>query len=846
MATKVKPTRLQITWTPQAWQVPIYVNPDCFCWGSSGCQWTVIWPSSSCDWDIPLFCGTCWDCIIDSWEKLCDYAKCCDIPTDNCQLANWCWYQTTSCMVNDFSSPNSTTYPTTEAVCCYVWQKIAGAYIYKWTVNTYEDLPTTWLTAWDVYNVTTAHTTSPEFPAWANLAWTWSDWDVLWWLVDLSWKQDVLTAWPNITIASNVISWDFNYATSSTAAACTTKCVCIPEITQLCTWQQITVMPSVTATNCATNLKLNDFTAYPIRYMNAALTSATDWYVWWANCLATFVFDWSYWHVVSKSYDTNTTYTLNTLLDAWKKTAWTGTYALSRYSLVMEKWDWTWEKITNTAAAYSTATTKTVNTSWFRLNKIRYYNTTTNVANGALIATNTLANQAASVDLRYSTNCWGTTTWAEWDYIYLVGKMWVDWLFYLDTTQRWTNTLPTTNDWKLYIRLWLVLTAASYTMSLLIDRPIFYYDNWIKEYKVADNKQDTLVSWTNIKTVNGCDLLWSWDLCIAWWVSSVNGQTWAVCLSIPTDNCELANWCWYQYVCNMVCDLTWADNTHYPTAKAVADAIQGAWGWDMMKSTYDPCNCNDDAFDYCNFHNTPTIPDVSNLAQCCDIPTNNNQLANGCWYTTCTWTLSTCSDITTALWFTPYSATNPCWYTTCTWTLQACDIANLAQCCDIPTNNNQLANWCWYITWINCLDVTSALWYTPYNAGNPCNYINNFAGVVSALWYTPYNTTNPCWFTTCTGTVVDSDLTPYAKSCDLCAVATSWKYCDLTWQPTIPTDNCQLANGCWYTTCMGTLTADNICDSAFWSSWDWVTTKAPSMNAVYDVLWDVETLLANI
>lgn len=35
-------------------------------------------------------------------------------------------------------------------------------------------------------------------------------------------------------------------------------------------------------------------------------------------------------------------------------------------------------------------------------------------------------------------------------------------------------------------------------------------------------------------------------------------------------------------------------------------------------------------------------------------------------------------------------------------------------------------------------------------------------------------------------------------------------------------------------------------NTAFWPSWDWVTDKAPSMNAVYDVLWDVETLLSNI
>lgn len=39
---------------------------------------------------------------------------------------------------------------------------------------------------------------------------------------------------------------------------------------------------------------------------------------------------------------------------------------------------------------------------------------------------------------------------------------------------------------------------------------------------------------------------------------------------------------------------------------------------------------------------------------------------------------------------------------------------------------------------------------------------------------------------------------------------------------------------------------DWISDAAFSSSWDWDTTHAPSKNAIYDVLGDVETLLANI
>lgn len=84
----------------------------------------------------------------------------------------------------------------------WVW-----VYTYKWSVNTYADLPSTGLKVWDVYNVVTEHTTAPKFPAWANLAWTGTEWDVLWWTFDLSEYQKKLTAWSNIQISDeNVIS----------------------------------------------------------------------------------------------------------------------------------------------------------------------------------------------------------------------------------------------------------------------------------------------------------------------------------------------------------------------------------------------------------------------------------------------------------------------------------------------------------------------------------------------------------------------------------------------------------------------------------------------------------------
>jgi len=38
MATKVKPCRVNATWTPQAWDVPVYVNADTFQRGQASCN----------------------------------------------------------------------------------------------------------------------------------------------------------------------------------------------------------------------------------------------------------------------------------------------------------------------------------------------------------------------------------------------------------------------------------------------------------------------------------------------------------------------------------------------------------------------------------------------------------------------------------------------------------------------------------------------------------------------------------------------------------------------------------------------------------------------------------------
>ena len=532
MATKVKPTRLNVTWVPQVGKVPTYVDKNTFAWWNwwgGGWYWRFL---------------SLWDC--STWMPI-------SFPEATpYTYLTWDYFLVE---VVDSSDP-ATNYKPDWAT--YTWvasSTVESDSVAKWDVYVYD---------WTVWLLQSNSEKSVSF---SNI--TWQPTDNLNLAADLNAKQDNLTAWNWIDIdVSNKISTTYIYWESSTAAATVQKEVSIPSITELNVGQVIIVKPTVTSTVASSTLKLNSFPAYKMLYNGAEITTSTDSVVWSANVPSMFYLDevsgTKYWRFLGHWLDSNNTYTLNQLIDAWRYEAWTGTYAISRYSLCMMKADGTWEKITATNAAYSTWTSKTVNTNWFVLNQIKYYNTTSNIAGGAFVATNTFVSQAATVTLAYSFNCGTAPWWAVWTPIYLVGSMWADWLFYLDTTARWSTKLPSTKDWKLYIRIWTALAADNSAASFLVDRPIFYYDNWIKEYttwKIDEletwltTKQDELMSGTNIRTINWTSILWSWDITtptwipdptwqsgkylttdwsiVSWWtvsawVTSVNWQTWAV------------------------------------------------------------------------------------------------------------------------------------------------------------------------------------------------------------------------------------------------------------------------------------------------------------------------------
>lgn len=391
-----------------------------------------------------------------------------------------------------------------------------------------------------------------------------------------------------------------------------------------------------------------------------------------------------------------------------------------------------------------------------------------------------------------------------------------------------------------------------------------------------------------------------WASYTAWcWIDitcneiSINTSVVAQVSDIPTDNCQLANGCWYQTVSCMVCNLTGADNSHYPSAKAVADAISGWGAWDMLKAVYDPNNHSADAFDYCNFTNTPTIPtdncQLSNgccYAKTCDIPTDNCQLSNGCWYTTCTGTL-TASNISNTAYGSSWDGV-----TTVAPSKNAVYdefksindvIPSAATCSNQLADKDYVNNWinsvtAYYITknaqgdqWACYAELAAATTFYSWGVERAptrndytivlddecyCNATTRY--IYNSGWEYQY-TVNETALTEAQMDALNSGITSTKVSCyDNCMA----QCCD------IPTNNCQLTNWCgyttctgtlvnwdniscltndaWYTTCTWTLTASNISNTAFGVSWDGDTTNAPSKNAVYDVLWDVETLLANL
>jgi hypothetical protein len=121
------------------------------------------------------------------------------------------------------------------------------------------------------------------------------------------------------------------YGESTSAADAVQKEVTISSITSLNTGQIIIVKPTITSTVADATLKLNNFTAYPMLYGAAAITTSTDSIVWSANYPSWFRFDGSHWVFLGHGVDNNTTYSSMSVSEGTTGTATTSRVVRADY-----------------------------------------------------------------------------------------------------------------------------------------------------------------------------------------------------------------------------------------------------------------------------------------------------------------------------------------------------------------------------------------------------------------------------------------------------------------------------------------------------------------------------------
>lgn len=290
-------------------------------------------------------------------------------------------------------------------------------------------------------------------------------------------------------------------------------------------------------------------------------------------------------------------------------------------------------------------------------------------------------------------------------------------------------TLKVDNSAAKAIRIWWkVTTAATFTIPNQTDMYVFLMYDW--QAYVAYPTDNTTYSASSFDIKNLADSC----SCRSHWNSALQ----------PNDNVScLCNDAGY-VTSSAIPDVSWfVDESCIACINGCCMTnwgnicIQGAGG-DMEKCVYDPNSCNADAFDYCNMFNTPTIP------------TDNCQLANGCWYTTCTWTVTAtdlawyakCCDVPT----NNNQLINGCWFTTCTWTLTSSDIAWFVEECNIATINGccltEWGNIC--ISWWGGGDMMAST-YDPCNCNGDAFDYDNFHNTPNLSGYVTWPASSTDW-----------------------------------------------------------------------------------------------------
>jgi hypothetical protein len=240
-------------------------------------------------------------------------------------------------------------------------------------------------------------------------------------------------------------------------------------------------------------------TVYDILFAGVALNSVTN--NWRLNMILPFYFDGTQFHqlYLPRTVDNNTTYTIPT---GFFEMPLTGFYlkinperTIDRYQLCLERADGTFDKACT--AAYSTSTTKAVNTATdFKVDGLIWFNNSASsyTMNTIYSASSTQVIQTyqSSYIMTYALN--GNAGLTTYSWLYLVGIPKADnpLLYRLDSaspTSWYTTTPPTSDDGKVYIRLGRYHTGNVF--SLMAEHPAYWFkDGAFRPYLTRGESQN--------------------------------------------------------------------------------------------------------------------------------------------------------------------------------------------------------------------------------------------------------------------------------------------------------------------------------------------------------------------
>jgi len=275
------------------------------------------------------------------------------------------------------------------------------------------------------------------------------------------------------------------YGTCGTAAATQAKVVTLVNGNNFTLAAGTMVVVKFTYASAATPMTLNVAgtgakTLY--QYGTSTMSSGTTTNGWIAGAIVMFIYDGASWF---RQYWCNTTYDLSQLISSTSsantdlETSANGGLGYHRYCLLMMTPNQKWSAISavsgSTAADQGTASAKVASTANFLIDSsILYPSANVYAAPGGTGAFT--AYSAIGMNLRYSIGTTAADVSLSYQKpIYLVGIPNADGAtFKLDSTQWWTQTLPTTNDGKIYIYLGLAYSASNIYLNAY--HPVFCHN----------------------------------------------------------------------------------------------------------------------------------------------------------------------------------------------------------------------------------------------------------------------------------------------------------------------------------------------------------------------------------